>query len=262
MDEGSGPPIVLLHGEPGWSFIWRRMIPPLRDAGYRCVAPDHAGFGRSDKPLDPAWQTAERHVAITASLLDELDLREVTLVVHDWGGPIGLTLALAHPERVARVVILDTTLDHRDGWKSETWVRFRELVERTSDLAVGELMRFTFATDPGDEVVAAYDAPFPTPESTAAARGLPMAVPAADDEDAATALEGFYAALRELPTPMLMIWGAEDRFLNVQVAQRLATAIGRPLDHVLPGAGHGVPEDKGPEVAELIIDWLGEGLAA
>jgi haloalkane dehalogenase len=86
LDIGEGAPVVMLHGEPAWSFIWRKVIPPVRDAGYRCVVPDHAGFGRSDKPTDPAWQSLERHVELTGALLEELDLRDVTLVVHDWGG--------------------------------------------------------------------------------------------------------------------------------------------------------------------------------
>ena len=119
----------MLHGEPAWSFIWRKLIPPIRDSGYRCVAPDHAGFGRSDKPTDPSWHSLERHVELTGSLLEDLDLRDVTLVVHDWGGPIGLTLALAYPDRVVRIVILDTVIDPREVWMSDTWVRLREWIE-------------------------------------------------------------------------------------------------------------------------------------
>ena len=256
LDVGEGPPVVMLHGEPAWSFIWRKVIPPVRDAGYRCVVPDHAGFGRSDKPLDPAWQSLERHVELTGTLLEELDLRDVTLVSHDWGGPIGLTLALLHPDRVARNVILDTAIDSREAWLSERWVRFREFVERTADLPVGEVMRATCFHDPGDDVVAAYEAPFPAPESKSALRGLPMSVPRMDDEDAVAAADAFYAALGRDSRPVLMIWAESDLILTLASGERLASRIGHRIDHVIPDAGHGLQEDQGPMIGELIAEWL------
>src|SRR5580693_511495 len=110
LDEGAGSPVVFLHGEPTWSFLWRKVIPPVRDAGFRCVAPDLAGFGRSDKPVDISWYSYDRHVELTATLLEDLDLRGATMVVHDWGGPIGLRIAVEHAERIDRLVILDTGL--------------------------------------------------------------------------------------------------------------------------------------------------------
>lgn len=256
LDVGEGPPVVMLHGEPAWSFIWRKVIPPVRDAGYRCVVPDHAGFGRSDKPLDPAWQSPERHVELTGTLLEELDLRDVTLVLHDWGGPIGLTLALLHPDRVARTVILDTAIDPREIWMSETWVRFREFVERTADLPVGELMRATCFHDPGDDVVAAYEAPFPAPESKAALRGLPMSVPRMGNEDAAAAADASYVALRRDSRPVLMLWAESDLILTLASGQRLASQIGQRITHVIPDAGHGLQEDQGPMIGGLIAEWL------
>jgi haloalkane dehalogenase len=256
VDTGHGPPVVMLHGEPSWSFIWRKVIPPVRDAGYRCVIPDHAGFGRSDKPLDPSWHSLERHVAVTASLLEDLDLRDVTLVVHDWGGPIGLTVTLAHPDRVARIAILDTAIDPRETWLSELWVQFREFVETTSDFPAGEIMRATCIQGLADDIAAAYDAPFPTPESKAALTGLPMSVPRPGSAEVAAA-ESVYAALREDRRPMMMVWGRDDMILTVASGERLASAIGRRIDHVIPNAGHGIQEDQGPLVGELIADWLG-----
>src|SRR6202453_3426362 len=106
LDEGDGAPVVFIHGEPTWSFLWRALLRPVRDAGFRCIAPDLAGFGRSDKPVEIDWYSYDRHVAYTVSLLEELDLRDATIVVHDWGGPIGPRLAVEHPERIARIVIL------------------------------------------------------------------------------------------------------------------------------------------------------------
>jgi haloalkane dehalogenase len=256
LDIGEGSPVLMIHGEPTWSFIWRKVIPPVRDAGYRCLVPDHAGFGRSDKPTDPNWHSLERHVGLTGTLLEELDLRDVTLVLHDWGGPIGLTLALAHPDRITRVVILDTAIDPREAWMSDAWVRFRDFVEQTEDFPVGEGMRAACFHDPGAEAIAAYEAPFPAPESKAGVRGLPMAVPRSDDSNAVAAAEGLCDALRRDQRPMLMLWAEHDLFLTLASGQRLASRIGRQIDHVIPDAGHGVQEDQGPMIGELIVGWL------
>jgi haloalkane dehalogenase len=247
---------VLVHGSPTWSFVWRKVIPLLVDAGYRCVAPDHAGYGRSDKPTDPAWYTVDRHVAFTESLLADLDLRDATLVVHDWGGPIGLRVALSQPDRVGRVVILDTAVDARETWMNDTWVRLRDFLISTEDVPVEELMRATFVHEPEPHVLAAYQAPFPTHESTAAVRGMMAAVPPADSEQAAAAGDAFYAALRDDPRPMLVLWADTDLFLTLASGQRLAARIGRRVDHVIRDAGHSVQEDRGELVGRLIVDWL------
>ncbi len=113
LDEGEGRPVVFFHGEPTWSFLWRKVLPPVRDAGYRCIAPDYAGFGRSDKPTDLGWYTYDRHVELMSALLEELDVRDATAVVHDWGGPIGLRLAVEHPDRFSRIVVMETGPVHR-----------------------------------------------------------------------------------------------------------------------------------------------------
>ena len=176
LDEGDGKPVVFLHGEPTWSFLWRKVIPPVRDAGFRCIAPDLAGFGRSDKPTDIGWYSYDRHTELTATLLEDLDLREATMVVHDWGGPIGLRLAIEHRERIQRLVILDTGLFTGHQRMSDAWNAFRDFVERTEDLPVGFLVKGACKNDPGDEVVAAYDAPYP---NTAVQGGRPR-LPADD----------------------------------------------------------------------------------
>src|ERR1700748_2817778 len=110
LDEGDGAPVIFFHGEPTWSFLWRTVIPPVRDAGYRCIAPDLPGFGRSDKPIDFDWYSYDHHGEAAAPLLEELDVHDATIVVHDWGGPIGLRLAVEHPDRIARIAVLDTGL--------------------------------------------------------------------------------------------------------------------------------------------------------
>jgi len=256
LDVGEGPPILMIHGEPTWSFIWRKVIPPLVDAGYRCIALDLAGCGRSDKPSDLGWYSLERHVALTRALLTDLDLRDLTLVLHDWGGTIGLTLAVAEQDRVARAVILDTALDPTEVWMSERWVEFRDFVERTEDLPVGWVMRGTLYNDPGDEVIAAYDAPYLGPESKVALRALPLLVERTDrtPEGAATVIE----ALRNDPRPFHIIWGEDDTILTATTAERFAASIGRQVDEWIPSAGHGLPEDQGPVLGERIAAWLAE----
>jgi pimeloyl-ACP methyl ester carboxylesterase len=134
LDEGDGAPVIFMHGEPTWSFLWRHVIPPVRDAGFRCLAPDLVGFGRSDKPMEIDWYSYDRHAASVASLLEDLDLRGATIVVHDWGGPIGLRLAVEHAERIERIVILDTGLFTGRQRMTDAWLAFRDFVARTEDL--------------------------------------------------------------------------------------------------------------------------------
>src|SRR3954453_6838436 len=151
LDEGSGPPVVLFHGEPTWSFLWRKVMPPLVDAGFRCVAPDLPGFGRSDKPTDLGWYSYDRHTEAAKALVTELDLSGATAVVHDWGGPIGLRTALELGDRFERLVVLDTGLFTRHQHMSDAWIAFRDFVARTEALLVSMLVRRACVTDPGDD---------------------------------------------------------------------------------------------------------------
>jgi haloalkane dehalogenase len=128
LDEGEGPPVVFFHGEPTWSFLWRKVIPPVREAGFRCIAPDYAGFGRSDKPTDLGFYTYDRHVELVAELLERLDLRGATAVVHDWGGPIGLRLAVEHADRFDRLVVMETGPFTGHQRMSDAWLAFRDFV--------------------------------------------------------------------------------------------------------------------------------------
>lgn len=259
IDEGEGAPVVFVHGEPTWSFLWRKVIPPVAEAGFRCLAPDHAGFGRSDKPTDIDWYTYDRHTALTATLLTDLDLRDATIVVHDWGGPIGLRLAVEHPERISRIVIMDTGLFTGHQRMSEAWTAFRNFVERTEDLPVGFLVRGACKSDPGDQVIAAYDAPYTTPASKAGARAFPLMIPLQPDGPGAAAGQRVLAALREDRRPTLMLWADSDPVLPPSVGERLASAIGRQPPRPIEGASHFLQEDKGPEIGALIADWLTAG---
>ena len=165
------------HGEPTWSFLWRKVAPPVLEAGYRAILPDLPGFGRSDKPVDEDWYSYDRHVAAATRLVEDLDLRGATFVMHDWGGPIGLRVAVELADRVDRLVLMDTGVFTGEQPMSDAWHRFREFVDRVDELPVSLLVRRACATDPGDEVAAAYDAPFPSEASKAGARAFPAILP-------------------------------------------------------------------------------------
>jgi haloalkane dehalogenase len=259
LDEGEGAPVIFVHGEPTWSFLWRKVLPPVRDAGFRCIAPDLAGFGRSDKPIELDWYSYDRHVAYTASLLEELDLRDVTIVVHDWGGPIGLRLAVEHPQRIARVAILDTGLFTGRQHMTDAWNAFRDFVARTEDLPVGMLVRGACKNDPGDEVIAAYDAPFPSAEAKAGARAFPLLIPQTPDAPGAAAGTRVLEALREDHRPTLMLWADSDPVLPLAVGESFAASIGQPAPRVIENASHFLQEDQGPLIGRTIAEWLTQG---
>jgi haloalkane dehalogenase len=256
LDEGDGQAVVFVHGEPTWSFLWRTVIPPVRDAGFRCIAPDLPGFGRSDKPMDLGWYSYDRHAASLAALFEELDVRGATLVVHDWGGPIGLRVATEQPERVARIVILDTGLFTGHQPMSEAWMAFRNFIERTEDVPIGLLVRRACKRDPGDEVIACYDAPFPNAASKAGARAFPLILPLSPDAPGAQAGQLVLDALRGDTRPKLVLWADSDPVLPLRTGERLARALGTEVDHVIADAGHFLQEDAGPEIGQLIADWL------
>ncbi len=259
LDEGDGRPVIFFHGEPTWSFLWRKVIPPVRDAGFRCIAPDLPGFGRSDKPVEINWYSYDRHVAAVGPLLEQLDVRDATVVVHDWGGPIGLRLAVEHPDRIGRIVVLDTGLFTGRQRMTDAWVAFRNFVQRTEDLPVGFLVRGACKHDPGDEVIAAYDAPFPNPASKAGARAFPLMLPTSAEMPGAQAGQRVLDALQGDTRPKLVLWADSDPVLPLTTGERLAAALGTEVDHVIPDASHFLQEDAGATIGGLIADWLSSG---
>src|SRR3954452_23493127 len=256
VDEGDGAPVVFFHGEPTWSFLWRKVMPPVLEAGFRCVAPDLPGFGRSDKPTDLDWYTYVRHTEAAKSLVEELDLRGATAVVHDWGGPIGLRTALELGDRFERLVILDTGLFTGHQHMSEAWIAFRDFVARSEDLPVSMLVRRACLTDPGDDVAAAYDAPSTDAGSKAGARAFPLILPTEPDAPGAEAGQRVLAALREDRRPTLTLWADNDPVLTLDTGERFAEAIGRDAPEVVEGASHFLQEDAGPHIGERIASWL------
>jgi haloalkane dehalogenase len=256
LDEGEGPPVVFFHGEPTWSYLWRKVIPPVRDAGHRCIAPDYAGFGRSDKPVDLGWYSYDCHTDLLASMFEELDLRDATVVVHDWGGSLGMRIAAEHPERVSRIVAMDTGFFTGEQRMTEAWHRFRDFVERTEDLPVGMLVRGACANDPGDEVIAAYEAPFPAPEYKAGPRSFPLMLPVSPDMPAAAAGKRVLEAMRGDSRPKLLLWGDSDFIIPFEVGERLADVLGAAAPVKLKSASHFVQEDAGEEIGRRIAAWL------
>jgi haloalkane dehalogenase len=256
VDEGGGEAILLLHGEPTWSYLWRKIVPQLPG---RKVAPDLLGFGRSDKPEDVGWYSYDRHVASVVALVEALDLRGLTLVVHDWGGPIGLRFAVEHEDRVDRLVILNTGIGGGRA-PSETWLRFRQMVrDAGGDLDVGRLVAAGTARGLSDGDRAAYDGCFPTPASKAGVLAFPELVPAEPEHPNTEPMNRVADALRGWRKPALVVWGAEDRVLPPTVAERLVELIPGARGPVLiEGASHFLQEDAPDAVAEAIRGLLAE----
>jgi haloalkane dehalogenase len=256
VDEGEGDPVVFVHGEPTWAFLWRKVMPPVLEAGYRCIAPDHAGFGRSDKPTDLGWYSYDRHSELFAHLLEHLDLRGATLVVHDWGGPIGLRAAVEQPERVARIVVMDTGLFTGEQPMTDAWKAFRDFVERTEDLPVGFLVKGACAREMPDEVFAAYEAPFPEPAAKAGARAFPLMLPTSPEMPGAAAGKRVLDALRTDERPKLHLWADSDPIIPFKVGERFAAAINAEPPEPVENASHFLQEDAGEEIGRRIAAWL------
>jgi haloalkane dehalogenase len=258
LDEGEGDPVLCLHGEPTWSYLYRRMIPPLA-AVARVVCPDYFGFGRSDKPVDQSWYRFDRHYESIRRLVDELTLDRLTVVVQDWGGPIGLRLAVEHPDRVARLVVLNTGVG---GGRppSETWLRFRDVVRQAGgDFEAGRLIRRACVRGLGDDDVAAYDAPFPTPESKAGILAFPEQVPTEPDHPNTAPLLAIREELKQWRKPALVLFGDSDPIFSPAVAEQISELIpGAVPAETIPNAGHFVQEDAGEEVAVRIVRFLAE----
>jgi haloalkane dehalogenase len=261
LDVGEGEPVVFFHGEPTWSYLWRKVIPPVRDAGFRCIAPDYAGFGRSDKPTDFGWYSYDRHVELVATLLEDLDLRNATAVVHDWGGPIGLRLAVEHPDRVARLVIMNTGIG---GGRppSDEWLRFRDFVRRVgTDLIPGKLVRISAVQPMSDEVEEAYNAPWPVPESKAGILAFPDLVPISPEHPDTPAHLRVRDELATWEKPTLVLFSDSDPIFSPRVAEHIAAHIPGALEaEIVVGAGHFLQEDRGEEIGARIRRFVTEGI--
>jgi haloalkane dehalogenase len=258
LDEGEGDPVLTLHGEPTWSYLYRRMIPELSHVA-RVVAPDYFGFGRSDKPTDAGWYSFDRHYASILGLVEELELARLTVVVQDWGGPIGMRLAVEQPERVARMVVLNTGVGGGRA-PNVVWLRFREVVRAAGgDFQPGRLIRTACVRGLADDVVAAYNAPFPTSESKAGPLMFPEHVPTEPEHPNTAPLLVVREGMQAWEKPTLVLFGDSDPIFPPEVAERIAELIPGALPaETIANAGHFVQEDAGEEVAARIVRFLGE----
>jgi haloalkane dehalogenase len=254
-----GEPVLLLHGEPSWSFLYRKVIPVLADEGLRVIAADLMGFGRSDKPAEVADHSYARHVEwIRAFAFDRLDLRGITLVGQDWGGLIGLRLVAEHPDRFARVVAANTGLPTGDQPMPDVWLRFREVVRTAPTLSVSRLVQSGCQTKLPADVLAAYEAPFPDPSYAAAVRAMPDLVPAEPDNPASAANRAAWRELASWDKPFLVAFSDQDPITAAMapVLKRAVPGAAR-FDHpVLKGAGHFLQEDAGEELGAVIAAFV------
>jgi haloalkane dehalogenase len=257
VDEGDGRPIVCFHGEPTWAYLYRKMVPPLVAGGHRVICPDYAGFGRSDKPTDRGWYTYDRHVELMTRLLAELDVRDAIVVVQDWGGPIGLRWAVANPDRAGALAILNTGLF--TGRVSKGFMAWRDFAERNPDLPVGFVIQGATTTDLPDDVVAAYEAPFPDAESKAGAAQFPLIVPTTEDAVGTAEMKATLAALREWDKPALVAFSDSDPvFPYPRSGDVFREAIPTAGEQVkIEGAAHFLQEDRGEDIAAAILEHLG-----
>jgi len=251
-----GAPVLLLHGEPTWSFLYRTVIPVLAATGARVVAPDLIGFGRSDKPADVADHSYARQVEWTRSLaFDALGLTDVTIVGHDWGGLIGLRLATEHADRVGRVVATNTGLPTGDQEMPEVWRRFRDAVRTAAALDVARLVRSGCRTTLAPAVLAAYDAPFPDESYKAAPRAMPGLVPTTPDDPASAPNRAAWQRLSTWDKPFLVAFSDSD-----PITSPMAPVLGRIVPGAesvtIPGAGHFVQEDAGEQLGAAIAAFL------
>jgi haloalkane dehalogenase len=252
FDEGEGSPVVCFHGEPTWAYLYRKVAGPLLDADHRVIAVDMPGFGRSDKPTDQRWYSYDGHVEHVSSVLAGLEFEDATVVVQDWGGPVGLRWAVENADRVGRLAILNTGLF--TGRVSKGFMQWRDFAERNPDLPIGFIVDGATATEIDPQVKAAYEAPFPTPESKAGAAAFPLLVPISADQPGAAEMAAVMDELSRWEKPALVMFSDSDPVFPYPRA-------GQVFCDLIPGAGEQVPvegaahflqEDRGEQIGARI----------
>jgi len=262
LDEGpaDAAPVLLLHGEPSWSYLYRHMIPPLVAAGHRVIVPDLVGFGRSDKPVEQSDYTYARHVEWMRELLfDHLDLRDITFFAQDWGGLVGLRVLALEPDRYARVAIGNTGLPTGHGPASDAFMAWQKFSQETPVFDIGFLINSATTTDLSPEVIAGYDAPYPDDSYKAGARIFPTLVPTSPDDPASADNVAAWEVLSAFDKPFLLCFSDSDPVTKGGDAPFLAKVPGaQGQQHVtIEGGGHFFQEDRGPELADLLIGFIG-----
>jgi haloalkane dehalogenase len=260
LDEGpsDGPIVVLMHGEPSWCFLYRTMIPVLVERGFRCIAPDLVGFGRSDKPTERSDYTYARHVEwIRSVLLDHVGINDATFFGQDWGGLIGLRIVAENSDRFARVVIGNTGLPTGDAKITDAFLAWQKFSQETPNFDVGVIVSMAVKTSMTPEVVEAYNAPFPDDSYKAGARSFPLLVPTSPDDPAAPANRAAWEVYAKWDKPLLTLFSDSDPITTggERIFQaKVPGAAGQP-HQTIENAGHFLQEDKGPEIATAIADF-------
>ncbi len=260
VDEGprDAAPVLMMHGEPSWSYLYRKMIPPVAAAGHRVVAPDLVGFGRSDKPTERDDYTYERHVAWMTGLVTSLDLTNITLYCQDWGGLIGLRLVAAMPERFARVVAANTFLPTGNEPVPDAFKAWRQFSQTVPEFPVGNIIQGATTTDLPPEVIAAYDAPFPDESYKAGARVFPVLVPIEPDAPGAAENREAWLTLMTFDKPFLCAFSDKDpvtRGADAPLRAAIPGAKGQPHTTIENG-GHFLQEDQGERIAEVLLAFI------
>ena len=261
VDEGppDAAPILLLHGEPTWAYLYRTMIPVLVAAGHRCVAPDLIGFGRSDKLARREDYTYARHLGWVRAFLEAVQLGEITLFGQDWGGLIGLRLATEDEDRFARIVAANTTLPTGDVHPGEGFEAWKKYSQESPHFRPGGIVKGGCRHEPSAEVQAAYDAPFPDVAFLAGAREFPTLVPVAPDDPESEPNRQAWKVLERWEKPFLCLFGEHDFVLGKadrRFIKKVPGAQGQP--HRRLDAGHFIQEDAGEECAHIMVEWLKE----
>ena len=260
LDEGpaDAAPVLLMHGEPSWSFLYRRMIPALVSAGQRVVAPDLVGFGRSDKPGLRTDYTYQRHVQWMQSVIDQLQLRDITLVCQDWGGLIGLRLVAENPERFARVVAANTMLPTGDQDLGEAFVNWRTFSQEVPVFPVSAIINGATTTELPPEVLRGYDAPFPDERFKEGARQFPLLVPATPDDPAAESNRAAWQVLSQWQKPFLTAFSDSDPITagGDALLQKLIPGCSGQAHTTIENGGHFLQEDQGEKLAGVVADFI------
>lgn len=261
IDEGEGPAVLLLHGEPSWSFLYRKMIPPLLEAGFRVLAPDLVGFGRSDKPTSPDDYSYQRHVDWTSAWLHQVGAGEITLFGQDWGGLIGLRLVANEPDRFSRVAAANTMLPTGDHRPTEAFLAWQRMTRKVPSLDIGRVIQGATVTELPPEVIAAYDAPFPEEACKAGARIFPSLVPTSPDDPASGANRRAWKVLEGWEKPFLCLFSDSDPVTagGDRVFRKLVPGTEGQPHRTIADAGHFLQEDAGPLLGGLLAAWAGEG---
>lgn len=261
VDEGprDGEPVLMLHGEPSWSYLYRKMIPLFTAAGYRAIAPDLVGFGRSDKPTQRSDYTYQRHVDWMRGVIESLDLQDITLVCQDWGGLIGLRLAVEMEPRFARIVAANTFLPTGDTPPGEAFLNWQRYSQESPRFNPGRIVKGGCVTELSQEVIDAYNAPFPDDSYLAGAREFPALVPTSPNDPASEPNRRAWEVLRRWDKPFLTAFSDSDAITrggDVFFQRVVPGTKGQPHT-TITGAGHFLQEDKGEELAQVILKFPG-----